>query len=342
MLENGGSGTTIDGLQIRRGAKPSEATEDRLLAVNRDGMHLNGPNGGTTIRNSYVEFCGDDGINIRSEFSKITSISGNTIKHSVAHVNFEPGTQLKIYDQNDLSLKDTVNVVSRVMGSDTAVLDRTEKISVGNLIISPDHTKNFKILNNTFQDIDARGIVASGSNIYIEGNKIERTTMAGIWVGAEIGYYSEGDFANGVYVRWNTLSETNFALRGRRLYIQHLGAISIVNEIVPFNQNYKYKRPNRNVWIVENVVSRSGLASLFLAQTWNAGVCKNSFFNDNQLYFNNAGGYFGIDARYSIVIHDASTVKIFQNWVIKGVNTLDMRSTTDSDTVTDPVINPCV
>ena len=64
------------------------------------------------------------------------------------------------------------------------------------------------------------------------------------------------------------------------------GSISVINEIYPANPNYKYKRPNRNIWIVENTVERPGLASLFLAQTWNAGVCANNFFNDNSLYYN--------------------------------------------------------
>lgn len=342
VLENSGGGTVINNLKILRGQRPDGSTQDRLLSVNRDGMHLNGPNGGSIIKNSFVEFTGDDGINIRSEFSRVISVSGNVIVHSVKHVNFETGTQLNVYDENDLSLKDTVIVLDHQMGSDTARVDRSDKILPGNFIISPQHTQNFKILNNTFQDIDARGIVASGSNIHIEGNVVERTTMAGIWVGAELGHYNEGDFAKGVYVRWNRLAETNFALRGRRAHTHHIGAISVVNEIYPLNPNYKYKRPNRNVWIVENVVSQSGLASLFLAHTYNAGICKNSFFNDNNLYFNNAGYLFGIDARYSIVIHDTSTVKLFQNWVIVGTNSLNMRSTTDSDTVIDPATNPCV
>ena len=342
VIENSGGGTSINKLTIKRGARPSGATEDRLLSINRDGMHLNGPNGGTTIRDSFVEFCGDDGINIRSEFSRIKYVNGNIIAHTIPHVNFETGTQLKIYDHTDLRLKDTVNVLEHQMGSDTARVDRTENISLDDLIVSPQHSQNFKILNNTFQDTDARGIVASGSNIYIEGNKIERSTMAGIWVGGELGNFDEGDFANGVYIRWNTVTDTNFALRGRKIVTPHLGAISINNEVVPYNSNYKYKRPNRNVWIVENTVSGSGLASLFIAETWNAGVCKNSFFNDNKLYFNNAGAVYGIDCRYSIVVHDASTVRLFQNWVIKGPNSFDMRRVTDSDTVVDSATNPCV
>ena len=50
--------------------------------------------------------------------------------------------------------------------------------------------------------------------------------MAGIWVGAELGSYNEGDFARNVFVRWNTLRETNFALRGRREHTPHLGNLT--------------------------------------------------------------------------------------------------------------------
>lgn len=78
-----------------------------------------------------------------------------------------------------------------------------------------------------------------------------------------------------------------------------------------------------------------------MAQTWNAGICSNNFFNDNSLYYNKAGAAYGIDSRYSIVLHDVSTVKIFKNWVIKGANAIDMRSVTDSDTIVDVDSSPC-
>ncbi len=231
------------------------------------------------------------------------------------------------------------------MGFNTARLDRTSNINVGDKIVSPQHTQGFKILNNTFSNIDARGIVATGSNIYIEGNKITRSTMGGIWLGAELGYYDEGGFADNVFIRWNILNDVSYSLRGRRQHTTLLGAISVVNE---FSNGYKqsdfkYKRPNRNVVIAENEVNRPGLAALFLNSIWNARVCENNFFNDNNLYFNNAGTsvFSNIDSRYSIVIHDASTIKIYKNWVKIGQFTRDMRVVTDSDTVTDPGINPC-
>jgi len=168
------------------------------------------------------------------------------------------------------------------MGFNTARLDRTSNINVGDKIVSPQHTQGFKILNNTFSNIDARGIVATGSNIYIEGNKITRSTMGGIWLGAELGYYDEGGFADNVFIRWNILNDVSYSLRGRRQHTTLLGAI-------------------------------------------NAGT---SVFSN-------------IDSRYSIVIHDASTIKIYKNWVKIGQFTRDMRVVTDSDAVTDPDTNPC-
>ena len=147
ILENGGSGSVIDSLTIMRGSKPASAAEDRLISINRDGLHLNGPNGGTIVRNCFIEFCGDDAINIRSTFPRITSVSGNNIRNSISHTNFEPSTHLYVYNFTDLTLKDTVRVSQHLIGSDIATVDRAENIQIGDLIVSPEHTQNFKILN---------------------------------------------------------------------------------------------------------------------------------------------------------------------------------------------------
>jgi hypothetical protein len=183
ILENSGSGTTIDRVTIKRGQKPSGAYEERLLSINRDGFHLNAPKGGTIVQNSFVEFSGDDAINIRSYFGKVTNVDreNNKINFEPNDIHFAPGSYLLIYDQNHFTLKDTVYVRQHPLREVWAEVDRTMNIDYGNLIVSPQHTQNFRIINNKFYDIDARGIVATGSNVYIERNTIQRTTMGGIW-----------------------------------------------------------------------------------------------------------------------------------------------------------------
>ena len=181
VIESDGGGSIFDGVIIKRGEKPKGASEERLLSINRDGFHLNGPKGGTVIKNCFVEFSGDDAVNVKSNFGKITSVSGNTINFDPGYVYFGPGTNLYIYDQDKFTLKDTVFVRKREIEKTWAEVDRTSNIKIGNLIVSPQHTQNFQIINNTFVDIDARAILATGGNIYIEKNTIQRTTMGGIW-----------------------------------------------------------------------------------------------------------------------------------------------------------------
>ena len=76
-----------------------------------------------------------------------------------------------------------------------------------------------------------------------------------------------------------------------------------MNDVYPYNSNYKGKRPNKDVWVIENIVSNSGLASLFVAQSYNARICKNTLFNDNTLNYNNAGSILGVDPRYSLIFN---------------------------------------
>lgn len=345
VLENAGSGTIIDNIQIKRGPKPVGATQPRLMSANRDGLHLNGPKGGTIIKNSFIEFIGDDAINIRSAFGRVEAINPNAkaITFSPGFCHFVSGDSLSIYDGYSLRRKGYVSVVSHNIGNTYAQLSSIDIIKVGDRIVSPEHVKGFKILNNTFRDIDARGIVAGGLDLYIEGNTIERTTIGGIWVGAELSYdFQEADFANNVFVRWNTLRDIGYTWRGRWPYQAFIGAINIGNA-VPYDKvnQYKYVRQNSKVWIVENLVERSGLAAVFVAQTVGASICKNKLINTNYLNPNGAGTLWGVTSTSGMVIYDASNVKTYQNQVTLGPFAKSTRSVTDSDTVYEVTNNPC-
>ena len=157
-----------------------------------------------------------------------------------------------------------------------------------------------------------------------------------------MGYHLEGGFADGVYIRGNNLTDSSYALRGRRRSTSLLGAISVVNEFKEGEQwNYKRKRPNKRIVIADNTVQRASLASIFINAVQDVSLCKNNLFFDNQLNANQAGHEFNINPRYSITIHDAKNVKIYQNWVRTGPNTIDMRWVSDSEAITDPANNPC-
>ena len=160
-----------------------------------------------------------------------------------------------------------------------------------------------------------------------------------------MGFYEEGGFADNIYIRGNLITDTSVALRGRRSSTQLLGAISIVNMFKHDQQQqlkYKFTRPNKNIIIADNSISRASMASLFINAAVNVSVCKNNLFFDNQLNSNQAGQEFGINPRYSIIVHDASNVKLYQNWVQTGPNTIDIKSVSDSDNVTEPTNNPCI
>ena len=164
-------------------------------------------------------------------------------------------------------------------------------------------------------------------------------------VGSEMGYYLEGGFADNVYIKENIITDSSYTLRGRRQSTQLLGAISIVNEFKDGQQQqlkYKFTRPNKNIIIAENSVTRASMASIFINAAVNVSVCKNNLFFDNQLNNNQAGHEFSINPRYSITIHDVSGVKLHQNWIQTGPNTIDMKWVSDSDNVIDLANNPCI
>ena len=187
VLEGAGGGTIIDNMQIKRGAMPNGATQPRLMSTIRDGFHINGPKYGTTVKNCFVEYTGDDGINVRSEFPFIISIMGNTITLSISWAYFFAGDTLWVYDGASYKFITSVSVVSHTIETNLFTVNSTSDLSLGMRVISPEHMKYFQINNNVFQDIEGRGIVATGLSILIENNIIARSTIGGIWVGAEMG-----------------------------------------------------------------------------------------------------------------------------------------------------------
>jgi len=189
VLEGAGGGTVINNLQIKRGETPTGASQPRLISTIRDGFHINGPKYGTTIKKCFVEYTGDDAVNVRSEFPMIVSIQGNTVTLSIPWAYFFAGDTLWVYDGSSYAFIAAVSILSHTIETNVFTLNSTNGISLGMRVISPEHMKYFQIVDNVFQDIEGRGVVATGLSIIIENNVIARTTLGGIWVGAEMGIF---------------------------------------------------------------------------------------------------------------------------------------------------------
>lgn len=322
ILEAGGGGTVIDNLKIKRGPTPDGSTQARLMSTNRDGIHLNGPSGGTIIKNSYMEFTGDDAVNVRSSFSKITQVnSTGYIQFDLNWIMFNPGDDLNVYNSTTLKRKDTVKVLSRTLNTNFCIVNKTTNIAVGDLIISPQSNTGSHIINNVFTDIDARGILASGSNIYIMNNTIQRTTINGIWLGVENGHYSEGDFINGIYVQGNIINNVGYTKRARNADQSIVGAITVNSDVLPAQvSSIRGTRESKNLFIQNNFINSSGLTGIFVGSIENVVICNNNVLNTNYLSQNSAGtNYFGFSTAYAIYFYDSNNVSLSQNTIQPGI-----------------------
>jgi hypothetical protein len=318
VCQNGGEGgTNFDNLRIIPGPMPTGATQQRLLAVNRDGVHIKFVRRGAVLQNSTIDSISDDGFNNESLIAKVTALNGQTITLSDAWVTdfTQVNDQVRVYD-SALRIRVTATVSSKSDVNDTLTLDNAAGIQAGDRVVNISRMGEGTVIrNNTFRNIEARGILARGSGTRITGNTIDRTTISGIWVGPEIGFYSEGDFARDVIIENNTLRNIGYSWRSRGS--PTIGAINVLTgfDEAALVQSTAGHRQNENITIRGNTIESSAMAGIFVSDAVNVKVCDNKVGGSNSLSTASGGALYGLTADKALIVRDSANVQFAGNQV---------------------------
>ncbi len=312
-----GGGNSYLNYQITRGKVPSGANTPRLLSINADGLHSTSTSVGPTVSDCLTEFSGDDAINIGTELSRIENIQGTTLTIQSDHAAFpeqrwRANDRFRVYDPT-MRLRLETTVVSVESGKVT--LSSTNGIRIGDYMLSPDHAGADAVVKNcVFRDLEARGIVMRSARQRIENNVVERTTQGGIWVGPEAGYFYEGDIAENIIIRGNTLRDVMIGNRSRDWGQWLLGAITVISGSRADQRNqFLGSRPNKNIVIENNSIETAPILGLFISNVSGARVVNNRFYRTNNVSPLFSGGVFGFAPSSAVAVHDSDHIQFDGN-----------------------------
>jgi Right handed beta helix region len=318
ICQTGGEGATnLNNMSIIPGPTPNGATQPRLMSINRDAIHIKLVRKGVTFENSTVDSISDDGFNNESLLSSVTAVAGQRVSVNDAWLGSfcEINDQINIYDSG-MRLRFTTKVTTK--SNDALILENTNGIQAGDRVVNISRAGEGTVVrNNSFRNIEARGIVVRGRGTRIIGNTIDRTTIAGIWVGPEIGFYAEGDFARDVIIENNTVRRTGYSWRSPAA--PTIAAINVLSQFdvgdTELRQRSLGHRQNEGITIRGNTIENPATASIFVSDSVNVKVCDNKISGSNSLPTAISGAMYGFTADKALIVRDSKNVQFAGNQI---------------------------
>ena len=184
------------------------------VSANADGAHIGDPRGDLVIRNSVFTGQGDDGLNVLTNWVRVTPAAGNAVRFdpTQAAPAFAPGDTARFFDGFTLqALGD--RLVSTSNGTVLVLTTAVPAFSRGIVANGKQFADSVTVSNSTFSRNRARGILMKQSNVLIENNTFSNIQMMAIFF--ELGNgegvtegatFSNVTIRNNVFSGWNTLN----------------------------------------------------------------------------------------------------------------------------------------
>ena len=333
-------------VNITPGPKPKGATEERILSINQDGIHMESSKRGATIKNCLIEKTGDDGINNHASLGKIISIEGNKIyvayeksgtfgdgtveaynPESYESRGIAKVTAFKTETRNDLaskckSLWSATFVTPESYNSFYVLtLDKIGGYQVSDFIYSRERCgAGLKIINSTFRNKKSKGIVAGGRDITIENCTFTNISINAISLGTGL-EWGEGPFPENVVIR-NCKTE-NVAV-ANNWYDETgkgstagngFGAVSVA---FLHTGNMKTTQLCKNITIEGCTFTESKTAAISIMNTSNVTIKGITVKNSLTGNFGKLGKNFNIDLKAPVILIASKNVTVETKGIALG------------------------
>jgi hypothetical protein len=214
---NSGRGFLLRNISIKPACDPNCGGAQPSVAS--DGIHFAASAGGIVIEDSDIGWQGDDSVNITGLLvvgraqPTASELEAGWVKISESFKKwfwlFRIGTEVLLFD---LGLQE--RGMARVLDLDKDRL-RVKLSRLPNrehdIVVTPvDRVpRDVLVRNNKFHDHRGRAILMGASNALIEGNAIERLTMAAIIMAADTAFWFEGPGGTNIRIQGNRISKVN-------------------------------------------------------------------------------------------------------------------------------------
>lgn len=310
------------------GPKPSGATKEPLMSSNADGFHSSNVRRGPTILNSFFTRMADDGIAVHGEYQLIRQVQGNIIicMRKWSRVPYSIGDRITVVGSDGMPRGQTTVKRFRALPYDHLPSITTSwphfndnhyyfeleldnnlngNIFVNDVISNLDQTGSGYILQgNTILDNRARGILVKAHDGYIESNRINGSSMAGIVMQPEL-WWGEGNYGERVTIRNNTLMRCGYATSGS--WTEQAGVLTI------YGTGTSSTAYGHHSLLIENNLFSNNDGVQMVLDSLKYVTVRNNIFLHGQQKPNNRGSQHGIDGGAIVHINRANSLKLENN-----------------------------
>ena len=331
LVANAGRGIRFTDCSVVRSDDPN-----RLISTLADGIHVLA-GGDVFLENNVIANQGDDGINIKGKFWKITWISSDrTQMQTDAQPVIQKGDTLMVYRGSSLDTIGVYGVSDKINANSCAAANGKQclklstalpsGITTSDLIVNPAYTsQRFIIRNNQLLNNRARGIVVQTGPGLIEGNTFTGQTTGGIWLVNEAVYWFEGPGAHDVTVRNNVFTSISKSVEGllrSMLSRTPVGttpqAPIVITSRIALTGNpgigTAAARVLHDLLIEGNTINETPGLGMFVSSGKNIKVRQNFFQNTNTKSFVS-----GADVSGTVYVTHVSDVEFDNNTVSNGI-----------------------
>ena len=344
-FETSGAGNhRYERITARPGPKPIGATEEPLMSANADAFHSAGVRRGPTIVDSLFTRMPDDGIAIHGEYQMVRQVSG----FSLTCMRLWPGAPYQVGDRAAVVAEDGVpRGEARVRRIQILPENFLPSISTpwphfqnnryyfeleldtnfngtihpNDVISNVDYTgSGYSLLNNTIRDHRARGMLLKASDGRVESNMIDGSSIAGLVMQPEL-WWGEGNYAERVVIRNNTLARCGYATTGR--WSEQAGVLTVRGTgTSPIVHGHDTLTIENNVFLDNDGVQMvlDGLKNTVVRRNW---------FVNAQNKVNDRGADHGYDGGALVHINRALSVRLESNraWNLGPAHTRNLQTT---------------
>lgn len=328
---------------IKRGPKPTGATEDRLFSTAADAFNYAYTRKGPTLDRCDFSFMGDDSVNLHTAAMPIIKYNDATIITARPQGREEfpeiikPGDDIRILAPDNFNIVGTAKIKSFRDSSvklepnllksfypvaehrastkftvyEVAITDLQGTIPSGAFFDIPAiAASGYKIINSSFHDHRGRGLRLMSSDGLIENNSLARIKHAAISVGGEYAFWREAGWVNNITIRNNRLSDigTGSDIVADNSYVP--GALAVFAQL----KDYRNVVPaNQNIIISGNTVEKCPVPGIFVYAADRIDITGNRLIDTCNNKTAKPGSKFGFKAVTPLSVNNSVNVKTADN-----------------------------
>ncbi len=335
-------GTNVFSYRIEPGPTPPGASVPRLFSTCADGFNYAYARTGPVLEDCDFSGMGDDAVNLHGIAFYVARVEGKTVyllrpynEEAFASV-IRPGDEVRSMRPDTFGIKGTATSTSfaveqnppddfaaiaeevwqsKAVKSGRLTVYRLEledelNVQAGDFLEVPAiSAPGYIIRNNTFYNHRGCGLRLMSSRGIIQDNVIENVKQGAIKLGAELTFFREAGWVQDIIVSGNTIRNAAFDMKTVAHNSYAPGAIAV------FHRGASPETPlpdtwNRNIIITDNLIKNTGAAGIFLNQSHNVFISRNTLIDTNQTSTPETGSGYGVQAMDPISINNSTDIVI--------------------------------